>query len=156
MNRNQTNAQAGETAREQLELKLGEQLHALIGASHVLNVRAAQRFDPAMQPAAFHIVRRLYSYGPASAATLAEATAMDRSSVSRLIKSLEQAGYVRKEASPEDGRSVLLSLTASGRERTEQALKEKETVFYERISHWEEGQLAAFIGMLRDFNGFPR
>ncbi|MNC17589.1 MarR family protein [compost metagenome] len=81
---------------------------------------------------------------------------MDRSSVSRLIKSLEQAGYIRKETSLEDGRSVLLSLTAPGREKTVQALKEKETVFYERISQWDEERLGVFIGMLRDFNGFPR
>ncbi|WP_353957979.1 MarR family transcriptional regulator [Peribacillus simplex] len=31
------------------------------------------------------IVRWLYSHGPANASTLAESTAMDRSSVSRLI-----------------------------------------------------------------------
>ncbi|MNP75458.1 hypothetical protein D3C76_1725210 [compost metagenome] len=51
---------------------------------------------------------------------------------------------------------MLLSLTAPGREKTVQALKEKETVFYERISQWDEERLGVFIGMLRDFNGFPR
>ncbi|MDF2910682.1 MAG: MarR family transcriptional regulator, partial [Sporolactobacillus laevolacticus] len=86
--------------REQLEIALGEQLNALISASHALNVKAAARFDSSLQPAAFHIIRWLYSYGPTSAAVLAESTAMDRSSVSRLVKQLESLGYVKKDASP--------------------------------------------------------
>ena len=58
--------------REALELALGEQIHALISASHALNVRSAERFDATLQPAAFHLVRWLYSYGPTSAAALAK------------------------------------------------------------------------------------
>lgn len=139
--------------RETLELALGEQIHALISASHALNVRSAERFDATMQPAAFHLVRWLYSYGPTSAAALAEATAMDRSSVSRLIKQLEKAGYVSKEPDPEDRRGVLLSLTELGQQSTVSALKEKESTFYERISRWDEEELERFTTMLRQFNG---
>ncbi|TGA99418.1 MarR family transcriptional regulator [Sporolactobacillus shoreae] len=139
--------------REQLELELGEQLNALIGASHALNVKAAARFDSSLQPAAFHIIRWLYSYGPTSAAVLAESTAMDRSSVSRLVKQLESLGYVRRDASTEDGRRILLSLTELGKQKTISALKEKESVFYERISNWNNAELHEFIKMLRSFNG---
>ncbi|NGM83835.1 MarR family transcriptional regulator [Paenibacillus sp. 7124] len=142
--------------REQLELQLGEQLHALISASHALSVRTAGRFDPSIQPAAFHIIRWLYSYGPTSAAALAESTAMDRSSVSRLVKQLETLGYVNRENSPDDGRGVLLSLTELGHQMTIHALKEKENAFYERISNWNNDQLDAFITMLRKFNGFDQ
>lgn len=139
--------------REQLEIALGEQLNALISASHALNVKAASRFDSSLQPAAFHIIRWLYSYGPTSAAVLAESTAMDRSSVSRLVKQLESLGYVKKDASPDDGRRILLSLTEVGKQKTISALKEKESVFYERISNWNNADLHEFIKMLRSFNG---
>nr|WP_154896159.1 MarR family transcriptional regulator [Paenibacillus xylanexedens] len=139
--------------REALELALGEQIHALISASHALNVRSAERFDATLQPAAFHLVRWLYSYGPTSAAALAEATAMDRSSVSRLIKELEKSGYVSKEQDPDDRRGVLLSLTELGQQSTVGALKEKESAFYERISGWDNAELERFTTMLRQFNG---
>lgn len=139
--------------REHLEIALGEQLNALISASHALNVKAAARFDSSLQPAAFHIIRWLYSYGPTSAAVLAESTAMDRSSVSRLVKQLESLGYVKKDASPDDGRRILLSLTEVGKQKTISALKEKESVFYERISNWNTDDLHEFIKMLRSFNG---
>jgi DNA-binding MarR family transcriptional regulator len=144
---------SGEVSREQLENALGEQLNALLSASHAINVRAAARFDDSLQPAAFHLIRWLYSYGPASAAVLADSTAMDRSSVSRLTKQLESLGYVRREASPEDGRAILLSLTEHGQQMTIEALKEKGAVFYERIAGWEDKQLNDFVELLREFNG---
>ncbi|MDF2986185.1 MAG: MarR family transcriptional regulator [Eubacterium sp.] len=140
--------------RIQLELNLGEQLNALISAAHALNVRTAAVFDSALQPAAFLIVRWLLSYGPASATYLAESTAMDRSSVSRLLTQLKKSGYVRSETHPEDRRGVLLSLTAIGREKAMLALKEKENEFYKRISKWEDSKLESLIEMLKCFNGF--
>ncbi|MEK3704100.1 MarR family transcriptional regulator [Paenibacillus sp. FSL R7-0198] len=139
--------------RTALELALGEQIHALISASHALNVRSAERFDANLQPAAFQLVRWLYSYGPTSAAALAEANAMDRSSVSRLIKQLEKLGYVSKEQDPKDRRGVLLSLTELGQQSTVGALKEKESAFYDRISRWDDKELELFTAMLRQFNG---
>jgi DNA-binding MarR family transcriptional regulator len=141
------------TGREQLELKLGEQLNALISSSHALNVRTAARFDSGLQPAAFFIVRWLFSFGPTSATVLAESTAMDRSSISRLVNQLKSRGYVKSEPSPSDRRGILLSLTELGRQKTSDALKEKESIFYERISKWDDYQLEKFTEMLRYFNG---
>ncbi|AFH63000.1 MarR family winged helix-turn-helix transcriptional regulator [Paenibacillus caseinilyticus] len=148
--------QTGTESRERLQLQLGEQLNALISAVHALNVRAAAKFDPAIQPAAFHIVRWLYSYGPTNAAALAESTAMDRSSVSRLVKQLESLGYVNREASPKDGRGVVLSLTEDGQQKVMEAIQEKESVYYERLSNWKDEELRDFIQMLRHFNGWNR
>ncbi|MNI78995.1 MarR family protein [compost metagenome] len=78
---------------------------------------------------------------------------MDRSSVSRLIKQLEALEYVHREASPEDGRAVLLSLTDRGRQMTREALEEKGDVFYERIDGWPDERLQDFVELLRQFNG---
>ncbi|MCO1603771.1 MarR family winged helix-turn-helix transcriptional regulator [Desulfosporosinus nitroreducens] len=141
------------TTREQLELKLGEQLNALISASHALNVRTAARFDSTLQPAAFLIIRWLFSFGPTNATVLAESTAMDRSSVSRLVNQLKRLGYVKSETSPDDRRGVLLSLTELGRQQTMDALIEKESTFYKRISKWENSELEKFIKLLNKFNG---
>ncbi len=137
-----------------LEQQLGEQLNALISAAHALNVRTAEIFDSTLQPASFLIVRWLFSFGPASATVLAESTAMDRSSVSRLLSQLKQLNYVKSEPSPNDRRGVLLSLTELGKQKTIDALKEKESAFYERISKWDDYKLEKFIKMLKDFNGY--
>ena len=151
MNNNTQNKNAN---RVQLELKLGEQLNVILSASHALNVRAAARFDSSLQPAAFLIVRWLFSFGPASATTLSESTAMDRSSVSRLVNQLKNLGYVKSEQSPSDRRGVLLSLTELGQQRAMAALEEKESAFYERISQWNDSKLENFIELLMDFNDY--
>ncbi|WP_445505543.1 MarR family winged helix-turn-helix transcriptional regulator [Niallia sp. 03091] len=138
--------------REELELNLGQQLNALISEAHALNVRTASIFDETLQPAAFLIVRWLYSHGPANASTLAESTAMDRSSVSRLIGQLKNRGYVKSERHPTDRRGVLLSLTTIGREKTIKALKEKESIFYETISGLTNTELKNYIEMLKNLS----
>lgn len=147
------NFQNKNTNRIQLELKLGEQLNVIISASHALNVRTAASFDSTLQSAAFLIVRWLFSFGPTNATVLSESIAMDRSSVSRLVNQLKNLGYVKSEKSPSDRRGVLLSLTELGRQRTIDALKEKETAFYERIANWNDSKLENFIELLKDFNG---
>ena len=147
------NIQKQNTTRIQLELDLGKELNALISASHALNVRTAAIFDSTLQPAAFLIIRWLLSYGPANATILAESTAMDRSSVSRLVTQLKKLGYVKSETHPKDRREILLSLTELGRERSSKAIKEKEEEFYKRISKWENSNLESFINMLQCFNG---
>lgn len=142
------------SSRMQLELSLGDQLNVLLSASHALNVRTAAIFDPTLQPAAFLIIRWLLSNGPASATLLAESTAMDRSSVSRLVVHLKHLGYVKSETHPEDRRGVLLSLTELGREKALKAIKDKEKEFYKRISKWEDSDLETFVYLLRCFNGY--
>jgi len=138
--------------RVELELELGKELNALISASHSLNVRTAARFDSTLQPATFLLIRWLFSFGPASATVLAESTAMDRSSVSRLINQLKKLNYVKSEISPNDRRGILLSLTELGHQKTIDALNEKESLFYERISNWDDYKLEKFTRMLKDFN----
>ncbi len=140
-------------SRIQLELTLGNELNALISASHALNVRTAAVFDSTLQPASFLIIRWLLAYGPANATVLAESTAMDRSSVSRLVTQLKRLGYVKSETHPDDRRGILLSLTELGREKASKAIKEKENEFYTRISKWENADLEAFTNMLKCFNG---
>lgn len=135
--------------REKLELALGEQLNALISEAHALNVRTAATFDATLQPAAFLIVRWLFSHGPTNATALAESTAMDRSSISRLIGQLKGLGYVKSDPHPKDRRGVLLSLTELGHDKTIKALKEKESIFYERISSLTDSELKEYIEMLK-------
>ncbi len=46
--------------------------------------------------------------------TLGEAIALDRSSVTKCVDRLEQRGFIRREVSPDDKRSRLLTITESG------------------------------------------
>src|SRR5438132_11215227 len=57
---------AHRSPRRDLELALGVEINALLSASRALDVRTAAAFHPDLQPAAFHLARWLYAYGPAN------------------------------------------------------------------------------------------
>ena len=147
------NSETQGKTRIELVQDFGIQLNALISASHALNVRTAAVFDPSVQPAAFLLVRWLLSNGPASAGVLAEATAMDRSSVTRLVSQLKHRDYVQSEGHELDRRVVLISLTELGTARASQAIQEKGEEFYGRISRLDNRELETFIRLLRCFHG---
>src|SRR5437879_6571414 len=62
-------------------------------------------------------VRVLYELAhrqDSTASELAKDLALDPAYLSRILRSFEQRGLVRKRRSPRDGRSALLSITAAG------------------------------------------
>jgi DNA-binding MarR family transcriptional regulator len=138
--------------RRTLELDLGEQLNILLTAAHALANQAAACFNEDLQPAAFHVARWLHAHGPAASSTIAANVGMDRSATSRLLVQLQRLGFVEREASSEDRRSAIFSLTREGRSRLNLALKQRGLAFYERTRRWNDSELRRFTAMLRQFN----
>lgn len=62
-----------------------------------------------------HLLTELETLGQATASDLGERLVLDKSTVSRLVKTLSRRGEIRVEADPADGRRRLLTLTAAGR-----------------------------------------
>lgn len=143
---------ARDRARRERELALGVELNALLSASRALTERSAAAFYPGLQPAAFHLARWLYAYGPASPSTLAEAVAMDRSSTSNLIGQLKRLHLVISEPDPADRRSVIISLTPAGARRVEEALDLRGSTFFERTKAWRSDEIEALTALLHKFN----
>ena len=112
------------------------EINALLSASRALTERTAAAFHPDLQPAAFHLARWLYAYGPANPSTLAAAVAMDRSSTSSLIGRMKALGLVQSAPDPADRRAVKISLTTAGTERVVEALDLRGTSFFARTKDW--------------------
>ncbi|MET3566026.1 DNA-binding MarR family transcriptional regulator [Leifsonia sp. 563] len=149
-----TNSQTG-ADRRAAELALGVELNALLSASRALTERSAAVFHPGVQPAAFHVARWLYAYGPANPSAVADAVAMDRSSTSALIRQLKAAGLVESTPDPTDGRAVRVSLTPAGAERVREALDLRGTAFFERTADWSVADLRTLARLLHELTG-PR
>jgi MarR family transcriptional regulator, organic hydroperoxide resistance regulator len=72
----------------------------------------------------------------------------DKSTTTVLIHKLEQEGFVKSKASPEDARSKLISLTAKGRkynEITAELSDELLKTFYKGFSGEEKEQVCNFL-----------
>lgn len=131
------------------------EINALLSASRALTERTAAAFHPDLQPAAFHLARWLYAYGPANPSTLAEEVAMDRSSTSNLIGRMKALGLVQSAPDPADRRAVKISLTAAGVERVVEALDLRGTSFFSRIEDWTVEDIKQFTALFNAFNA-PR
>lgn len=138
--------------RREIQLALGVEINALLSASRALTERTAAAFHPDLQPAAFHLARWLYAYGPANPSTLAEAVAMDRSSTSNLLRRMKALGLIESAPDPTDRRAVKVSLTGDGESRVVEALDLRGSTFFDRTSNWTTEDLQTFTDLLRDFN----
>jgi DNA-binding MarR family transcriptional regulator len=71
---------------------------------------------------------------------------MEATSLSRILKSMEDKGLIYREKNPEDGRSVIIKLTDLGKEKRELSKKSvykfnqtvKEHISEEKINHFFE------------------
>ena len=91
-----------------------------------------------LSPSAVHAVIEIGAAGGCSAKALTKRLLLDKSTVSRLVKSLRGKGLVGDARSPEDGRRKDLRLTAHG-EKTASA-----------IAHFAKRRVAAAISPLAD------
>ena len=66
-------------------------------------------------PSAVHTILEIGLRGPMTAMQLAEFLQLEKSSVSRMVRKLIEAGELKETIDPEDARSKPLSLTAKGR-----------------------------------------
>lgn len=143
---------ATDSVRRDVELALGVELNALLSASRALTERTASAFHPDLQPAAFHLARWLYAYGPANPSALADAVAMDRSSTSNLIGRMKKLGIVESSPDPSDKRAVIVSLTSQGEARVVDALDLRGSTFFSRTRNWPTEDLRTFTALLHMFN----
>jgi DNA-binding MarR family transcriptional regulator len=88
--------------------------------------------------AAFRAVFTLWISGPLEPSRLAETSGMSRQAVSSLVKTLEADGLIARSAVAHDGRSVVLSLTATGTRKIMQVFRDHNV----READWA-GTLAA-------------
>ena len=67
-----------------------------------------------LSPQQWFMLFRLHERDGRSQSELTDATVDDRPYVSRQVRGLEMAGYVRRAADPSDGRRTLVTLTEAG------------------------------------------
>jgi DNA-binding MarR family transcriptional regulator len=84
------------------------------------NERAA--LHGATMASAFVLLNIDFENGTPSTA-LGPLMGMEPTSLSRLLKNMEDKGYISREKNPEDGRGVLIKLTESGKDKREVSKK---------------------------------
>jgi len=89
--------------------------------------------------------------GPMRASALAKEAALDLSTVSRHLRTLEEEGYVARSADPDDKRAFQVGVTERGHDFVEQFWCERATAIRGALSAWTADDVHALTKLLDRF-----
>ena len=118
----------------------------LASSCKMYNEQAAQ-YDSTMA-AAFVLLNIDIENGTPST-SLGPIMGMESTSLSRILKTLEERGVIYREKNPNDGRSVLIKLTELGIEKRDPS-KSKVIQFNEQVRKLSSTQIENFRGYCRN------
>jgi DNA-binding MarR family transcriptional regulator len=87
-----------------------------------------------------------------TATQIAQGHDLDKAVVSRKVTQLRELDYIQSEPSPEDGRVMLLTPTATGQQVLEDMRREMYGAYWNRLESWGQTELDEFLRVLRRFN----
>ncbi|MGC0419294.1 MarR family winged helix-turn-helix transcriptional regulator [Embleya sp. AB8] len=105
-----------------------------------------------MDRAAYLLLGRLEAGGPMGVKALAQAMSIDSSTVTRQVTPLVEQGLVDRVPNPDDGRAVLLELSAEGRDRLHQVRHARQRLMAEICAGWSPDDRERFTELLTRFN----
>ncbi|GAB7188513.1 DNA-binding transcriptional regulator MarR family [Kitasatospora sp. Ki12] len=113
--------------------------------------RLTEGLGEAVDELTYPVLSGLARTGPYSAADLGREIGLDRTTVTRRADRLEQAGLLRRQPDPADGRATLLALSDDGRTAVEATRQRLATGIEESLATWPQADAQAFARLLRRF-----
>ena len=118
---------------------------------------AMARFRPLLKEWGFteqqwRVIRVLVDAGPIDAGKLASRSLLLAPSLTRILRYLANEGIVRRSVDGGDQRRQIVSLTASGRKRFEEAAPDSEAAYAQIESDFGRERLELLYGLLADFH----
>ncbi|SKC37027.1 MarR family winged helix-turn-helix transcriptional regulator [Krasilnikoviella flava] len=106
------------------------------------------------------LLHALRDDGPQRVQALADRLGIDASTVTRQVVALERAGHVRRSRDPHDGRAVVVTATASGRDALRAQRRRRATTYTTVLAGWapeDRTQLADLVERLNaDLDAYKR
>jgi len=133
-------------ALEQIERSMGR--IGRVGSSVVAARRRAARAGVQVSAPGMGILGVLDRGGAQRVSSIAHRAGMIGTLASRELRALEAAGYVVRDADGTDGRVVVVSLTASGRDAYHRLRAASVEAAGEALSGWKADELAALARLL--------
>ena len=99
----------------------------------------------------FRLLFKLWLLGPTQPVRLAEISAMSRSAVTNAVNTLERGGLAERRPVPEDGRAVVVALTAEGEAAVRAAFAEqtrREQEWFACLGQAERERLTALLSRI--------
>ncbi|MFJ2175534.1 MarR family winged helix-turn-helix transcriptional regulator [Streptomyces sp. NPDC087851] len=106
-----------------------------------------------MDRAAYLLLNRLDQEGPMGVKALAAGMGIDSSTVTRQVAPLVDTGLVKRTSHPEDGRAVVLQLSARGLAKLDEVRSSRRALMAQVTADWTEDERNSFTTLLTRLNG---
>jgi DNA-binding MarR family transcriptional regulator len=120
----------------------------LMGEFRRVYAQFAESVSPGMLPGTYKVLSMIQRLGSVTVSGLAERATADKGQVSRAVSELEDLGLVARTADPDDGRIKLITVTAEGQRRLEQARLPYEARLNEVLADWPLESIERFTGLI--------
>lgn len=139
-----TDREARTAAVRALEAEFAE----LITHMRRLLAENADRMSPGMLPGAYKTFTTIARRESVTLSSLAETLLADKGQVSRMVRELENLGFVQRTPDPDDGRSSLISPTALGLERLSIAREPQQNTLLSVLDGWSLDDIGELTRLL--------
>jgi DNA-binding MarR family transcriptional regulator len=107
---------------------------------------ACANFD--LTPLQFAVLESLYNDGSQDQVTLGGATALDRTTITVVLRNLERRGLLRREKSPRDQRSKIVTISAGGKKLLQDAMPSVEATQQRILAPLDTAETAKLLVLL--------
>lgn len=144
----------GEQVRTAVKDSAGRRVVREVGAATRLlrGLMAPPLHAAGITQAEFHLLAILEERGTSTGKELSCKLSLDKTTVSRQLTALEEAGAIARTTDPANRRSHLITLTDAGRERLSDARRRTIAVLEDRFSTWPPEELDVLADHLARFN----
>jgi MarR family transcriptional regulator, organic hydroperoxide resistance regulator len=129
--------------RDTLVASLNRAVRLFIAGTSFTNQRAADALN--LHPTDMQFINLLDLLGPMTPGALANCSGLSSGGVTVVLDRLESAGYVRREANPNDRRSVLVHLQPANQRRIDAKYKGAHEQFAAAAAEFSETELDAIL-----------
>jgi DNA-binding MarR family transcriptional regulator len=136
--------------------RVEHELAILVRRAHASSGDLSREVHPGVQVGGYAILGRLHDLGSVRAADLSDYFGIDKGSLSRQLKLLEDLQLITRETDTADRRSQRLALTAGGRRRLDRARRARRRLIRQELSRWTTGDVEAFGDLLARFNSLAQ
>jgi DNA-binding MarR family transcriptional regulator len=101
-----------------------------------------------LTPLQFAVLDSLQANGPQDQVTLGGAVALDRTTISLVIRKLEQRELVCREKSSQDRRAKIVTITATGKDLTDAALRAVQSAQQRIVAPLDDAETGQLLQLL--------
>lgn len=130
---------------------LERELAVLLRRARAYSGELARTVHPDLEAAAYGLLMHVVD-GGARATDLADYFGIDKSTVSRQVRLLEQLGLLCREPDPDDARVLRLVATEEGARRLSTARAARRHRVEERLQGWDPADVGRLAGLLARYN----